>query len=272
MGEPKLFTSTEAANFLGASPTSVKRWADEGELQCVRTLGGHRRFSRNVLEGFRQSRMGGEPSNAPIFEDDNLESWLDDLLSDRPHRVTARLFELRSNHESWATTCDALGVVTTAIGQAWVNGTISVVEEHLASERLQRALARVCDTLLVGPDAPRSLLLTLANEEHTLGLSLVEVALRELGWQTLWSGRRTPIEGLGESIDSQRIELLAVSASAHVAQHVDLAKDAAALADICRPRSVQLVLGGSGNWPEPPPYGVRLSSTAGLRHTIRKVG
>ena len=30
MGEPKLFTSTEAAEFLGASPTSIKRWADEG--------------------------------------------------------------------------------------------------------------------------------------------------------------------------------------------------------------------------------------------------
>ena len=271
MGEPKLLTSTEAASFLGASPTSIKRWADEGELECVRTIGGHRRFARDVLESFRRAKMGAPDAEPPAdaLRDDGIEGWLEDLLSDRPHRLTARLYELRSKHESWADTCDALGAVTTASGEAWANGALSVIEEHLASERLQRTLARVADTLLVGPEAPRALLLTLEDEEHTIGLSMVELTLREQGWQALWAGRRTPIEGLGESLDSQRIDLLAVSASAFAGEEEAMRERARQLADICRPRGVQLVLGGAGAWPHPPPYGTRLTRAAGLRHTVR---
>ncbi len=40
----KLMTTREAANRLGVGATTVKRWADEGVLACVRTRGGHRRY------------------------------------------------------------------------------------------------------------------------------------------------------------------------------------------------------------------------------------
>lgn len=33
-----------AANLLGVSPSRLRRWADEGRLEVVRTSGGHRRF------------------------------------------------------------------------------------------------------------------------------------------------------------------------------------------------------------------------------------
>ena len=48
----RLLTSTEAAEYLGASPTSIKRWADDGLLPCVRTAGKHRRCTVDSLERF----------------------------------------------------------------------------------------------------------------------------------------------------------------------------------------------------------------------------
>ena len=39
----------EAAALLHVSPKTVNRWANEGRLPCIVTLGGHRRFHRDVV-------------------------------------------------------------------------------------------------------------------------------------------------------------------------------------------------------------------------------
>jgi len=43
------------ARLLGVSPSTVSRWAREGRLECQRTLGGHRRFDRTVIEDLSRS-------------------------------------------------------------------------------------------------------------------------------------------------------------------------------------------------------------------------
>lgn len=40
----RLLTVSEVAGLFGVSGKTVSRWAREGRIQAVRTLGGHRRF------------------------------------------------------------------------------------------------------------------------------------------------------------------------------------------------------------------------------------
>ncbi len=51
----ELLTVSEVANVFGVSAKTVSRWAREGRIKAVRTLGGHRRFRedevRRVLAG-----------------------------------------------------------------------------------------------------------------------------------------------------------------------------------------------------------------------------
>ncbi|HEY7962069.1 MAG TPA: helix-turn-helix domain-containing protein [Solirubrobacteraceae bacterium] len=47
-----VFTSSQAARYLGVSLATIRRWADAGHLSCYRTPGGQRRFSREQLDGF----------------------------------------------------------------------------------------------------------------------------------------------------------------------------------------------------------------------------
>lgn len=55
-GERQLvFTSSEAADYLGVSLATIRRWADAGHISCYRTPGSQRRFSRSQLDEFLAS-------------------------------------------------------------------------------------------------------------------------------------------------------------------------------------------------------------------------
>jgi excisionase family DNA binding protein len=47
-----VFTSSQAAVYLGVSLATVRRWTDAGHISCYRTPGGQRRFSRQQLDRF----------------------------------------------------------------------------------------------------------------------------------------------------------------------------------------------------------------------------
>jgi excisionase family DNA binding protein len=47
-----VFTSSQAARYLGVSLATIRRWTDAGHVSCYRTPGGQRRFSRDQLDEF----------------------------------------------------------------------------------------------------------------------------------------------------------------------------------------------------------------------------
>ena len=49
-GRRSYLRAAEAAALLHVSPKTISRWAREGKLGHVVTLGGHRRFSREDIE------------------------------------------------------------------------------------------------------------------------------------------------------------------------------------------------------------------------------
>jgi excisionase family DNA binding protein len=59
-----VFTSSQAAVYLGVSLATVRRWTDAGYVSCYRTPGGQRRFSREQLDGFIASMQSDVPDAA----------------------------------------------------------------------------------------------------------------------------------------------------------------------------------------------------------------
>jgi excisionase family DNA binding protein len=55
---PSYLHTAEVADLLHVSPKTVSRWAKEGKLPFLKTLGGHRRYPeaeiRELAEGLRQ--------------------------------------------------------------------------------------------------------------------------------------------------------------------------------------------------------------------------
>lgn len=249
----ELLTTREAAAMLGVGPSSVKRWADAGVLPCAKTPGGHRRYPREAVRA-----LLGEVRETPS-EPVSAEAWVERLaFGVATDDVVRALERARERLGAWHRVVDSLGPVVSEIGRRWAWGEISVLQEHLASERLARGLARIAESIEVPTDAPHALLMTAPGDDHTLGLSMAEVAIREAGWLPRWAGRRTPVEGVEQFVARGQTKLLAVSASQGSEDATALATLERRLGRVCRDHGCLLVLGGRGRWPTEPSFGVRL--------------
>lgn len=252
----ELLTTAEAARLAGVGASSVKRWADQNLLRCVRTAGGHRRFRRSDFEAFL--REHGEAIIGAAAE------WVELALNGGVFEIQGELFRARDRLGAWYEVANELGAALAELGARWARREISVIEEHVASEKLTRAIERAVESIPTSDAAPRCLLATAQGDEHTLGLSLVELCLREAGWSSVWSGRSTPLEELAALARSGRLEMLALSASSASTNERRLRAEALKISEACREAGVSLVFGGNGAWPEEPPYGVRLRDFSAL--------
>src|SRR5690606_33860023 len=73
--EKGFLTPNEVASLLMVSPITVRQWAQKGLLEAQTTAGGHRRFSREVIEAFARQRGIQLPGSQQrlLIVDDNRE-------------------------------------------------------------------------------------------------------------------------------------------------------------------------------------------------------
>ena len=64
-----VFTSSQAASYLGVSLATIRRWTDAGHVSCYRTPGGQRRFAREQLDAFVASMRREGRSEATGADD-----------------------------------------------------------------------------------------------------------------------------------------------------------------------------------------------------------
>jgi DNA-binding transcriptional MerR regulator len=138
------------------------------------------------------------------------------------------------------------------LGERWDAGSVTVAEEHYATNFFQArlyALARGWDRGL----GPRALLACAPDEQHTLALMVFGIALHELGWRIVYLGADTPFDTLAEVAEIVDPELTVVSAT----MRQRLPQHAKALSAFTERWS--LALGGPG-------VSARLAARAGARH------
>ena len=254
-GSNALLTSTAVATRLGVTASTVKRWADDGTLPHVRTAGGHRRFLLRDVDDF---------ANPPQVE---VNNWVEKLTSGTgTYGIRSMLLEERDKKGSYARVMKTVSQVLAAIGQKWSNGDLTIHEEHFASARLIRALAQLSDTYVSYDSGPTRLLTVPELEEHTIGLSMLEICLRELGWEVSWLGVKTPKDSLIKAILSGNYQAVALSASANYKYPELLEGYVTDLETICEQTNTMLWLGGDAPWPKSSPYATRMHDFDSLPH------
>ncbi len=74
---------SEAANYLGVHFSTLRRWADNGKIRCMRTPGGRRRFRSQDLENFITS---GQQEQTKILS----VQWKDQLILSSRQQIEQR--------------------------------------------------------------------------------------------------------------------------------------------------------------------------------------
>ena len=80
---------SEVAKILGVHPSTVRNWADQGNLPVHRTQGGHRRFQRGDIELWMQARRANGPEDTQI------------MLHNAFRRVRLQISDGRMEDEAW---------------------------------------------------------------------------------------------------------------------------------------------------------------------------
>jgi excisionase family DNA binding protein len=214
----ELWSSAEAARAFRVGVSSIKRWTDDGELESVRTVGRHRRYTLLALHRFASIRKLPTDRLPPLDEpvaqvaiEPPADVTLFDALLKGDAGVVRQLVNPRvgSVAQRAAFLDRVVGEALREIGERWMNGVLSVDQEHRASHLVAEAV----DLLRPPPaDGPLALLACPPSEDHELPLRLVRLVLEWHGWRTQLAGARTPWGGLKASVDELQPPLVALSA------------------------------------------------------------
>src|SRR5947199_1737385 len=90
----ELWTSAQVARAFRVGVSSIKRWTDEGELESVRTPGGHRRYSLPSLYRFASIR------SLSLHDLPQIEQGL--LFEDIPPETAVTLYDALVNGDAEA--------------------------------------------------------------------------------------------------------------------------------------------------------------------------
>ncbi len=205
------FNSEEAARILNVNVSSIKRWTEDGTLECVKTAGGHRKFTMQHLAKFlEQHKTKTTRANLfPIESNEDLEintrilkadfDFLIDYVSeqsricnrDRVHRVFSGLY--LAQHPLYEIYDQLVTPVLHRNGELWMNGQINVIEEHFSTQTIRDCLVRLQGIIqLPSEKIGTAFCLIMSHELHDVAIKMVDHVLELKGYKILFSGQMTP--------------------------------------------------------------------------------
>lgn len=108
---------------------------------------------------------------------------------------------------------DTVAPLTRRVGEAWEDGSVEVFEEHLFTELTKRLLRQAITTLPGGSRSPRVLLTSVPDEQHVLGLLMVETLFALEGAECIPLGTQMPLLEIGRAAIAHRADVVALSFS-----------------------------------------------------------
>lgn len=246
------------AQAIGVSESSVRRWADDGQIKMTRTAGGHRRIPH--AEAIRFVRE----TSANVVRPDLLKLAEPGHRRDRPQAFAAQHDELLTALEagdaalvnglltgmyasgvSVAEICDGpLRYAMQSIGEKWPSDKRCIFLEHRATsiciDALQGLRSRFGSPKTGSPlaigGAPE-------GDPYMLPSLMATTVFAELGFETVNLGPNTPLEVLANSAMEMKADCVWIALTSPLPKAA-VEQAVTGLSQRLRQQRVSIVLGG----------------------------
>lgn len=256
-GAPEMYVSTQqAAEALGVSVTTIKRWVDDGILPARRTAGGHRKLLLSEL--LRLVRQGVLPQpNLSVLLGVSLPSAEEGIDS-----LAERVLKAAMEHDGptlrallrgaclqgvpMAQLADEVIVpLMRAVGHGWQQGTLDVMREHRITQEVAAVIYELRESLRPSPDPalPRAIGGAPEHDHYILPTLLAQLTLLDCGWNAINLGPHTPPSALDAAVQEFRPRLVWLSAT-HLVQTEEFLQQFNPLACDWQKRGIVIVVGG----------------------------
>lgn len=219
-------STLQAAEVLGVSVSTIKRWVDEGVLPAHRTPGGHRKLLRaEVLSLARRGQLPqadlgaltAVPSKDHPADPEALATALfEALLEGRGPEVTAIVRRAYALGVAIETLADrVLAPVMAKVGHQWETTRLDVWQEHRATQLCAAALHDLKEELHTRAERNRPVAVggTPEGDPYLLATELAQMVLLDAGWDAVQLGANTPLQSLARATRELHPRLIWVSVS-----------------------------------------------------------
>lgn len=251
----ELLSPKQVARAIGVSESSLKRWCDQGLIQTVRTAGGHRKLPiRDVIRFMRERKHSivcpevlGMPTRSPQSEiglEKGRVALTDALLAGNEPMARQIVLDLYLAKHSVSVICDE--VISRAfreIGRRWECESANVYQERRGCEFTLRTLYELRRAQPDPDPAWKACGGTLQGDICSLPSTMVELVLRDQGWDATSLGISIPTNSMVQAIQETKPRIFWVWVS-HVENTERFVKEFKQISEATESACAALVVGG----------------------------
>ncbi|TWT48078.1 Helix-turn-helix domain protein [Rubripirellula amarantea] len=227
------YSPKQVAEALGASESSLKRWCDRGAIATIRTVGGHRRITLDGLRDFLETsgrellapqvlglpKLGVGRSSEISGSDDPDQRAFRKAIVNGDEEACRKVLQHRLDQGMLRSEAAEFFIADAMheVGAAWQCNSVDVYQERRGCEICIRLISELRAGLPpLRDDAPIAIGGTPTGDIYQLPTALVELALREVGWNAVNLGCNLPWDSFVQASHDYQPEMMWLSVS-----HID---------------------------------------------------
>jgi DNA-binding transcriptional MerR regulator len=208
-----------------------------GTLEELQGLLGAQEFMSSKPE--QPAEESGQVSRELI-----IEKWIEAIHQYDDEFLNHSFYEIWSKEGPLNFILEYSAPFVDRVGNGWINGELTVGQEHFATANLSDFLSARWRQLNIRKDGPIAVLSTLPEETHNLGLLMCAVVTSLAEFKVVYLGPNSPVEDIIKTTEDCEAQLLCMSLS----NCVDSNKATEQLRQIRRilNKKINMIIGGEG--------------------------